>query len=86
MHNLLVQYSYLIFYVIFILVSITGLTLVFEDVKWLDPLYQLAKSNHSIVQCGLYAYMLTHIIGIIRTDLTKYDGIISRMINGDAKK
>ena len=85
-HNLLVQYGYLIFYAMFILMSITGLILAFEDVKWLDPLQQLAKNIHSIVQYGLYAYMLTHIIGVIRADLTKYGGIVSRMINGNAKK
>ena len=84
-HNLLVQYSYLIFCVTFILVSITGLILAFEDVQWLDPVHELAKSIHSIVQYGMYAYMLTHIIGVIRADLTKYGGIISRMINGNAK-
>ena len=85
-HNLLVQYGYLIFYAMFILMSITGLILAFEDVKWLDPLHQLAKNIHSIVQYGLYAYMLTHIIGVIRADLTKYGGIVSRMINGNSKK
>ena len=85
-HNLLVQYGYLIFYAMFILMSITGLILAFEDVKWLDPLHQLAKNLHSIVQYGLYAYMLTHIIGVIRADLTKYGGIVSRMINGNSKK
>ena len=85
-HNLLVQYGYLIFYTLFIVMSITGLILAFEDVKWLDPLQQLAKSIHSIVQYGLYAYMVIHIIGVIRADLTKYGGIVSRMINGNAKK
>ena len=83
-HNLVVQYGYLIFYMLFITMSITGLILAFEDVKWLDPLHQLAKNIHSIVQYGLYAYILFHIIGVIRADLTKYGGIVSRMINGNA--
>ena len=30
--------------------------------------------------------MLTHVIGVIRVDLTEFDGIVSRMINRDAKK
>ena len=84
-HNLFVQYGYLVFYAMFILMSITGLILAFEDVQWLDPVQEFAKSIHSIVQYGMYAYMLTHIIGVIRADLTKYGGIISRMINGNAK-
>lgn len=82
-HNLLVQYGYLIFYIMFIIMSITGLILAFEDVKWLEPVHQLAKNIHSIVQYGMYAYMLLHIIGVIRADLTKYGGIVSRMINGN---
>jgi len=81
-HNLLVQYGYVIFYILFIVMSVTGLILAFEDVKWLDPLHQLVKSIHSIVQYGLYAYMVIHIIGVRRADLTKYRGIVSRMING----
>ena len=81
-HNLFVQYGYLIFYAMFILMVITGLIQAFEDVKWLDPLHQLAENVHSIVQYGLYAYIVIHIIGVIRADLTKYRGIVSRMING----
>ena len=84
-HNLFVQYGYLIFYAMFIVMAITGLIQAFEDVKWLDPVHNLAKNIHSIVQYGLYAYIITHIIGVIRADLTKYGGIISRMINGNAK-
>ena len=84
-HNLFVQYGYLIFYAMFIVMAITGLIQAFEDVKWLDPVNELAKNIHSIVQYGMYAYMLIHIIGVIRADLTKYGGIISRMINGNAK-
>lgn len=48
-HSLLIQYGYLVFYAMFILVFTTGLTLAFEDVKWLDPLHQSAKKNHGIV-------------------------------------
>ena len=85
-HNLLVQYGYLIFYGLFILMSLTGLILAFEEVQWLEPLHKPAESIHSIVQYGLYAYMLIHIIGVVRADLTNYAGIISRMINGKATK
>ena len=81
-HNLLVQYGYVIFYTLFIVMSVTGLVLAFEDVTWLDPVHKLAKNIHSIVQYGLYAYIVIHMVGVIRADLTKYGGIISRMING----
>jgi len=81
-HYLFVQYGYLVFYILFILMSLTGLVLAFEDVKWLDPFHKVSKNIHSIVQYGLYGYMVLHIVGVIRADMTKYGGIVSRMING----
>ncbi len=81
-HFLLVQYGYVVFYAMFILMALTGLVLAFEDWKWLDPVHDAAKQIHSILQWGLYTYMLIHIAGVIRADLTKYGGIVSRMING----
>ncbi len=85
-HFLLVQYGYLIFYGLFILMSLSGLILAVEEVQWLEPLHKPAEKIHSIIQYGLYAYMLVHIMGVVRADLTNYGGIISRMINGKETK
>ena len=81
-HYLLVQYSYAIFYILFTIMASTGLVLAFEDVKWLDPVHNIAEETHGIVQWALYTYFLIHIGGVIRADMTKYSGIVSRMING----
>jgi hypothetical protein len=81
-HFLWVNYSYGIFYVLFILMTTTGLVLAFEDQKWLDPIHRISKDIHEKIQWGLYAFMLFHIVGVIRADNTKYGGIVSRMING----
>jgi cytochrome b561 len=81
-HFLWVNYSYAIFYVLFILMTTTGLVLAFEDQKWLDPIHGFSKDIHENIQWGLYAFMLFHIVGVIRADNTKYGGIVSRMING----
>ena len=81
-HFLFVQYSYMVFYVLFIVMALTGLILAFEDVEWLKPIHEVAEETHSIVQWGLYTFFIVHICGVIRADLTKYNGIISRMING----
>jgi cytochrome b561 len=81
-HYLWVNYSYSIFYILFILMTLTGLVLAFEDQKWLDPIHRISKDIHEKVQWGLYAFMLFHIVGVIRADNTKYGGIVSRMING----
>jgi cytochrome b561 len=81
-HFLFVQSSYAVFYILFITMATTGLVLAFEDVEWLKPVHNIAKETHSIVQWGLYTYFVIHIAGVIRADLTKYTGIVSRMING----
>ena len=81
-HLLFVQFSYAVFYILVITMATTGLVLAFEDVEWLKPVHNLAKETHSIVQWGLYTFFVIHIAGVIRADLTKYNGIVSRMING----
>ena len=81
-HYLNVHRSYLIFYILFLLMALTGLVLAFEEVSFLDPVHKPSKVLHGYIQYGLYAYMLLHIVAVIRADLTRYPGIVSRMING----
>lgn len=81
-HYINVNKSYLLFYILFITMSLTGLVLAFEDVKFLDPIHKISKQIHSYVQYGMYAYMVLHIVGVVLADTDKYPGIVSRMING----
>ena len=81
-HYIAVQFSYLIFYGLFILMAITGLVLAFEDTEWLKPLHNSAKQVHNILQYFFYVYVIGHIAGTVSADIGKYGGIISRMING----
>ncbi|TRZ78567.1 MAG: cytochrome b/b6 domain-containing protein [Chitinophagaceae bacterium] len=81
-HYINVNKSYLLFYMLFIAMSLTGLVLAFEDVKFLDPIHKISKQIHSYVQYGMYAYMVLHIVGVVLADTDKYPGIVSRMING----
>lgn len=81
-HYKFVQNVYVVFYALFMVMVLTGLVLAYEDVKWLEPLHEPAEELHGFVQYGLYGFMLFHIIGVIRADLGRYGGIISRMING----
>ena len=81
-HYITVQYSYIVFYILFLAMVITGLILAFEDLEWLKAIHKPAKNIHGFIQYGLYAFMALHIIGVIRADITKYGGIVSRMING----
>jgi cytochrome b561 len=81
-HYINVNKSYLLFYLLFLIMVLTGLVLAFEDVKFLDPIHKISKQIHSYVQYGLYAYMVLHIAGVVLADTDNYPGIISRMING----
>jgi Ni/Fe-hydrogenase 1 B-type cytochrome subunit len=81
-HYLTVQFGYVAFYILFILMATTGLILAFEDQQWLDPLHDPAKAMHKAVQWALYAYMVLHIGGTVAAELTKYPGVVSRMIGG----
>ena len=83
-HYLFVQYSYSVFYLLFILMALTGLVMAFEDVEWLKSLHKTANSIHSFVQYGIYTFIILHIAGVLRADLGKYNGVVSRMIHGKA--
>jgi Ni,Fe-hydrogenase I cytochrome b subunit len=78
----MVQRVYAIFYGFLILMVFSGLILAFEDVSALRAVHEPAEVVHNIVQYGLYAFLLFHIVGVVRADLGRYGGIISRMING----
>ena len=81
-HYVLVKRGYLVFYILFLTMGLTGLVLAFEDIEFLKPLHKTANSIHSFVQYGIYAYIFLHIIGVVRADLNKNKGIVSGMING----
>lgn len=81
-HYVLVKRGYLVFYILFLTMALTGLVLAFEEVAFLKPLQESFRSVHSFVQYGIYAYILLHLIGVVRADLYKNKGIVSGMING----
>ena len=80
-HYLTVKYTYLIFYILFLLMATTGLVLAFEDTEFLKPVHHTATVIHSFLQYAIYGYIIFHLIGVVRADVTEYPGIISRMIN-----
>jgi Ni/Fe-hydrogenase 1 B-type cytochrome subunit len=81
-HYILVKRGYLVFYFLFLCMGLTGLILAFEDLEFLKPLHKTASSLHSFFQWGIYAYILLHLIGVVRADLNKNKGIVSGMIHG----
>jgi Ni/Fe-hydrogenase 1 B-type cytochrome subunit len=81
-YYVLVKRGYLVFYILFLTMALTGLVMAFEDFEFLKPLQKTASSLHSFVQYGIYSYILFHIIGVVRADLDKHKGIVSGMIHG----
>ena len=84
-HFLLVKRGYVIFYALFLIMALTGLGLAFEDVPIFRANHKLITNIHSFVQYLIYFYILSHIVGVIRADLTDNKGIVSAMINGGEK-
>ena len=77
--------GYVLFYFVFLIMVLTGLVLAFEDVEFLDPIHRLSKEIHEYSQYAVYAYILLHLIGVVREEVGKYPGIISSMVHGKKK-
>lgn len=81
-HYLFVKYGYLVFYLLILIMVITGLGLAFEQVPFLRILRLTLGTVHSFTQYLIYLYILIHLTGVIRADLTDNKGLVSRMIHG----
>jgi cytochrome b561 len=81
-HYLWVKRGYVLFYCLFLIMALTGLGLAFEDVPLFRSMHGLLANVHKIMQFLIYIYIILHLGGVIRADLTSNKGIVSRMING----
>ena len=81
-HYLFVKRGYLLFYLLFFIMALTGLGLAYEDLQILDPIHDSLKNLHKYTQYTIYVYILVHLIGVIRVDVGEHRGIISGMIHG----
>jgi Ni,Fe-hydrogenase I cytochrome b subunit len=83
-HYLSVKRGYVIFYILILTMATTGIIMAFDHSEIFKSVARPAHEIHSFVQYLIYAYVLTHLIGVIRADMTKQKGIVSAMINGGA--
>ncbi len=81
-HYLLVKRGYLLFYFLFFVMALTGLGLAYEDLKFLDPIHDSLKNLHKYTQYTIYAYILLHLVGVVKEEIGKHNGIVSGMIHG----
>jgi cytochrome b561 len=81
-HYLLSKGGYVFFYVLLLLMSLTGLILAFEHTPFLEGVQRPSREVHETLQYLMYAYILAHLVGVIRADMKRQKGIVSAMING----
>ena len=82
-HYQIVKRGYFIFYILLIVVVLTGFGLAFgHDLAFLDHYHRLIKSIHSFCQYLMYGFVALHLVGVIVADITHSKGIVSGMING----
>ena len=81
-HYVNVKTLYLLFYAVFVTMGLTGLVLAFDDVPRLQEYQQPAKQIHSLLQYAVYAFILLHLVGVVRADVGRHKGLVSGMIHG----
>jgi Ni/Fe-hydrogenase 1 B-type cytochrome subunit len=80
---LVVKRGYVVFYLLLMIIVLTGLGLAFEhDLEFLDHYHRLIKTVHGFCQYLMYGYVFLHLCGVIIADNTHSKGIVSGMING----
>jgi Ni,Fe-hydrogenase I cytochrome b subunit len=82
-HELLVKLSYAAFYLFITVMVVTGLALTWaDDVAWLHRLEHSVKTVHNVTMYLLIAFVVGHVVGVVWAELTKDQGLISRMVSG----
>jgi Ni/Fe-hydrogenase 1 B-type cytochrome subunit len=83
-HFIGVKLTYSMFYVLLLCMALTGLGMAFgRDLGIPRNVHGAIKEIHSIIQYGIYAFVLVHIAGVILADNKESKGIVSGMINGN---
>jgi cytochrome b len=81
-HYVNVKTLYLLFYAVFAAMALSGLVLAFDDIRQIHEFHQPAKQVHAFLQYAVYAFILIHLVGVIRADVGEFKGIVSGMIHG----
>ncbi len=82
-HELTVKAIYAIFYVLLLVMAITGLFLAFEDaLSAYKSIRHSVKEVHGFCMYLILAFILVHLIGVLLAERKNEKGIVSDMING----
>lgn len=83
LHDLTVKSLYLIFYLLLITMSMTGLSLTFaKELGIAKAIKHNIKEVHGFCIYLILAFILVHIVGVLLAERKENKGIVSDMING----
>lgn len=81
--ELFVKLIYLVFYMVLLLMVITGLTVKFDDYLGIgNSLSHTIKEFHGFMMYIVLSFIVLHIVGVIYVEHRDKKGIVSDMING----
>ena len=81
-HELTVKIIYGIFYLLLLIMVVTGLTLTFEDVVFLKPFRHPVREVHGFCMYLILGFIVIHLAGVFLAERKDSKGIVSDMING----
>ncbi|MDB5123819.1 MAG: Ni,Fe-hydrogenase cytochrome b subunit [Mucilaginibacter sp.] len=82
-HELVVKLTYTLFYLVLIVMVITGLTLAFRDqLHFSRSLIGNVKNIHGFCMYLVIAFIIVHVAGVFMAERDESPGIVSDMING----
>jgi len=82
-HELVVRGLYLIFYLLLLIMVITGLLLAFEDYTGIrENINHSIKEFHGFCMYLILAFIVLHLAGVFLAERANGKGIVSDMING----
>ncbi|MBY0425814.1 MAG: cytochrome b/b6 domain-containing protein [Cytophagales bacterium] len=83
-HFIWVKFIYVVFYLCLSLIMSTGLLLAFDDDLGIEKeLKTFFKEVHYYTMYYIIAFIVIHLIGVFRSELTHDRGIVSGMIHGN---
>ena len=83
-HYLWVKCGYILFYILLLIMIISGLGLAFgRQISFLGKMHKVMKTIHGMDQLFMYGFVLIHLISVIIADISKSKGILSGMVNGN---
>ena len=84
--ELFTKASYALFYAFLTVMVLTGLVLTYHnEVALFDQWEHTAEEIHNVTMYLIMGFFAVHVVGVIWTEVTSDQGLISRMVSGGRK-